>query len=95
MPPVRLSERLNTLGKSLEHWPDGGRSPNDDIDEAAKALFEAAAELDRREAIVAAAEAWAKALRAWLHNADIDKARAVQSTEDALLALFPAAALKG
>ncbi len=53
-------------------------------------VLEAAAELDRREAVVAAAEAWAKAYRVWIDNANISKAQALGAAEDALLA-----ALKG
>ncbi len=88
MADTKLSDRLRAQYAASAHswhYPD---------------MLEAAAELDRREAIVAAAEAWAKAEREWERSIDpvvattVALAKFVEARE-ALLALLPTAALKG
>ena len=59
------------------------------------ALHKAAAELDRREAIVRAAEEWAKAERTYQTSGDVALLDQLEAAATALLTLLPAAALKG
>jgi hypothetical protein len=81
-----LSDRLTEQAIAV------ARGTATDITELCRNLQEAAAELDRREAIVAAAEAWATAMRGGKLPHPEGMANCPHC---ALLALIPSAALKG